>query len=245
VAVQVNVLRVFTNPAGEHGNPLGVVLDTTGLDDARRQAIATELNFSETVFIEDMARAELRIFTPARELPLAGHPLVGAAWALSLATDRPVPILRPLLAGSEVETWTEDGLTWIRALIADAPPWNLVLRDTAAEIEALRPPSLHRPSASVPPPASGTPAIAEDALHEYYAWQDEVDGAIRARVFASAYGIAEDEATGSGALRLVEALRRPLVITQGRGSIIYARPAPHPEYAEIGGRVLQDEVRVL
>jgi trans-2,3-dihydro-3-hydroxyanthranilate isomerase len=80
-------LDVFT---GEPlaGNPLAVVLDAEGLDDARMQAIAREFNLSETVFLHppesDRHRAALRIFTPGRELPFAGHPTVGTAVLLAL-----------------------------------------------------------------------------------------------------------------------------------------------------------------
>lgn len=69
------------------GNPLAVVFDAEGLDTISMQAIAREFNLSETVFIapaESPAHsARLRIFTPARELPFAGHPTVGAAIALA------------------------------------------------------------------------------------------------------------------------------------------------------------------
>ena len=65
------------------GNPLAVVLDPDGLDTAAMQTIAREFNLSETVFVwppEDRpTRARLRIFTPANELPFAGHPTVGTA----------------------------------------------------------------------------------------------------------------------------------------------------------------------
>lgn len=68
------------------GNPLAVVFDADGLDDAAMQAIAREFNLSETVFVrpaENPAHsATLRIFTPGRELPFAGHPTVGAAIAI-------------------------------------------------------------------------------------------------------------------------------------------------------------------
>jgi trans-2,3-dihydro-3-hydroxyanthranilate isomerase len=71
------------------GNPLAVILDGKGLDDAAMQAIARELNLSETVFVnppENPAHtASLRIFTPGRELPFAGHPTVGTAIALAEA----------------------------------------------------------------------------------------------------------------------------------------------------------------
>ena len=65
------------------GNPLAVVLDAEGLDAALMQNIAREFNLSETVFVfaprDPVATAALRIFTPAREMPFAGHPTVGAA----------------------------------------------------------------------------------------------------------------------------------------------------------------------
>jgi trans-2,3-dihydro-3-hydroxyanthranilate isomerase len=69
------------------GNPLAVVFDGSGLSDQRMQAIAGEFNLSETVFVlppDNAAHsASLRIFTPGRELPFAGHPTVGAAIALA------------------------------------------------------------------------------------------------------------------------------------------------------------------
>ncbi len=80
------ILDVFT----EHslsGNPLAVVFDANGLDDARMQAIAGEFNLSETAFVlpahNPVHSARLRIFTPRRELPFAGHPTVGTAVALA------------------------------------------------------------------------------------------------------------------------------------------------------------------
>ena len=80
-------LDVFTNRRFA-GNPLAVVLDPEGLDTAAMQAIAREFSHPETVFVfppEDPAhRARVRIFTPARELPFAGHPTVGTAVLLGL-----------------------------------------------------------------------------------------------------------------------------------------------------------------
>ena len=80
-------LDVFTDTALA-GNPLAVVLDSDGLNDPAMQAIAREFNLSETVFVSPPAearnRAALRIFTPARELPFAGHPTVGTAVLLAL-----------------------------------------------------------------------------------------------------------------------------------------------------------------
>jgi len=83
---QFYTLDVFT-VAPLAGNPLAVVLDADGLDDARMQGIAREFNLAETVFVvaprDPVNTAALRIFTPARELPFAGHPTVGAATLLA------------------------------------------------------------------------------------------------------------------------------------------------------------------
>lgn len=80
-------LDVFTGQVLS-GNPLAVVLDADGLDDQRMQAIAREFNLSETVFVSPPTyqanRASLRIFTPGREVPFAGHPTVGTAVLLGL-----------------------------------------------------------------------------------------------------------------------------------------------------------------
>ena len=65
---------------------------------------------------------------------------------------------------------------------------------------------------------------------------------VRARVFPVRIGIAEDEATGSAATKLVALIGRPIDIRQGRGSRILARPRDHG-LVEIGGRSVEDDVR--
>jgi trans-2,3-dihydro-3-hydroxyanthranilate isomerase len=79
-------LDVFTSKRFA-GNPLAVVLDPAGLDAATMQAMAREFNLAETVFVlppvDPARRARLRIFTPATELPFAGHPTVGTAGLLA------------------------------------------------------------------------------------------------------------------------------------------------------------------
>lgn len=75
-------LDVFTDQKFK-GNPLAVFPEAQGLTDEEMQKIALEMNLSETVFVlpSDKALRRLRIFTPAQELPLAGHPVVGT-WNL-------------------------------------------------------------------------------------------------------------------------------------------------------------------
>jgi len=69
------------------GNPLAVVLGADGLDSATMQAVAREFALSETVFAleprDPVNTARIRIFTPLRELPFAGHPTIGAAILLA------------------------------------------------------------------------------------------------------------------------------------------------------------------
>ena len=80
-------LDVFTNRPFA-GNPLAVVADGDGIPAERMQAIAREMNLSETVFVQrpthNRALARLRIFTTERELPLAGHPVIGTWFLLAL-----------------------------------------------------------------------------------------------------------------------------------------------------------------
>lgn len=79
-------LDVFTTKRFA-GNPLAVVLDADGLEGAVMQSIAREFNLPETVFAfpprEGEQGVRVRIFTPARELPFAGHPTVGTAVLLA------------------------------------------------------------------------------------------------------------------------------------------------------------------
>ena len=77
------------------GNPLAVVHDSKDLDSKRMQAIAREFGLPETVFVHPAAdpahSARLRIFTPAAELPFAGHPTVGTAALLALMSKHSAP----------------------------------------------------------------------------------------------------------------------------------------------------------
>jgi trans-2,3-dihydro-3-hydroxyanthranilate isomerase len=82
-----HTLDVFTTERFG-GNPLAVVLDAVGLNSAQMQTIAREFNLSETVFVlppdSSAHSAKIRIFTPGRELPFAGHPTVGTAALLAM-----------------------------------------------------------------------------------------------------------------------------------------------------------------
>ena len=214
---ELHVLRVFTTPEGTGGNPLGVFLAGAAVPERRRQAVATDLGFSETVFVDDPAAGRVRIFTPAAELPFAGHPLVGTGWLLA-RERRAVAVLRP--PAGEVPTFLDgDGITWIRGRPEWAP--EMALRQLAgpAEVEAL--------------------AGAPDGLGfvDCWAWEDEAAGRVRARGFPGrGDGIDEDEATGAAALLLTAELGRALNITQGRGSQILTAPGPDG-LVEVGGRV--------
>ena len=218
---QLHVLRVFCGDGGGGGNSLGVFLDGHEVPAQDRQRIAADLGFSETVFVDDAGRGEVRIFTPAVELPFAGHPVVGTAWAL--ARERgPVAALRP--PAGKVPVREEGGLTWASARPEWMPEFEFLEVGSPAEVEALR------------GPPEGHDAVG------MWAWVDEGAGIIRERVFCPRYGIDEDEATGSAAITLSARLGRELDIRQGAGSRILARPLADG-MVEIGGRVARDEVR--
>jgi len=218
----LHVLRVFCDEAGEEGNPLGVFLAGAEVAEERRQAVAHDLGFSETVFVEDPGRGEIRIFTPGLELPFAGHPTVGTAWLLA-QEGVAVDVLRP--PAGEVEVRREGELTFVAARAEWSPPWELIEVGGPAEIEAL----------------DGPPGGREDEIY-LWAWSDEEAGTVRSRCWSLADGVGEDEATGSAAIMLADALGRALTIRQGRGSLLYADSLGEGR-AEVGGLVVLDEVR--
>jgi predicted PhzF superfamily epimerase YddE/YHI9 len=214
----LHVLRVFLGPGDRGGNGLGVFLDGPSIPQDRRQPVATELGFAETVFVDRVANgtADIRIFTPARELPFAGHPTVGTSWLLS-QVGRAVERLRP--PAGDVATWHDPDAdrTWVRA----RPEW---IHEIA--IEQL--PTARAVEALTGPPAGQTSWYP-------WAWIDEAAGELRSRYFFSGGGITEDEATGAAAVLIGSRLGRPLVIRQGVGSELHARPGPDGS-VEVGGR---------
>ena len=217
----LHLLRVFCNEAGEGGNPLAVFLDGAEIPPDRRQEVATDLNLSETVFVDDMARGMMRIFTPAEEIGFAGHPTVGTAWLLR-STGRPVEALH--VPAGELRVRYEDEVTVIRARPEWGPEFEWEQLDSPEEVEAL----------------TGPPR--DHDLIGAWAWINEDAGLIRSRVFARRFGIEEDEATGAAAARLCGLLGRWIDIRQGRGSVIGVRPV-EDGYVELSGRAVLDEER--
>ncbi|MFD4265055.1 PhzF family phenazine biosynthesis protein [Rhodococcus sp. NPDC058481] len=219
MSIEVDVVRVFTDANGHYGNALGIV-DAALAPAERRQGIAAELGFSETVFVELPApgsdRARAQIFTPTTELPFAGHPTVGLSWWLR-QRGADVGILE--VPAGPVTTYVDHAMTWVRAKPDWAPEFTLHPKPDSAAVVSTR-------------------ADSFDSGHHYvWAWAGE--GAIRSRMFAPLMGIPEDEATGAAAVRITEHLRRSLHITQGRGSHIHTHYSADG-WVEVGGRVHPD-----
>jgi trans-2,3-dihydro-3-hydroxyanthranilate isomerase len=132
-------LDVFTTTRFE-GNPLAVITDGDGLSDAAMQAIAREMNLSETVFVqkptEDSALARLRIFTTREELKLAGHPVIGT-WFL-LAELGVVPAQE---GGVHVTQQTGAGLLPVEIRFKDGRPQRVIMTQTEA---AFRPAKINK-----------------------------------------------------------------------------------------------------
>jgi len=255
-----DVLRVFTRgDAG--GNHLGVVTDLTGLDGEAMQQVAAELGYSETIFLDVDAEPvpEVRIFTPAAELPFAGHPLVGAAWVLGgadasmrcgigevRATAGPeraaveVPLsLRVEEAADGVEMAAAAGLPEPRgAWWARMPIPYLVLEYDSPDVVA----------AARPDPRALAAGRAGEAA---YLIAGAGPGRAKARFFAPGLGVFEDPATGSAAAAwaAVSAFRG---IPSGEVRIAQGDEIGHPSTIELawsegicrlGGTVRRDGSR--
>lgn len=232
-----HVVDVFTDRPYA-GNPLAVVLGADGLDTGRMAAIAREFNLSETVFVLAPGGAgdyRVRIFTPAVELPFAGHPSVGVAATLvraglltpgervqecgagdipvrATANEATVQGGRPAIGpkADPEPLLAAAGLT--EADLAD--PENLPARRAAAGIEHVFLP--------VKPEAVGRAALDGAAARErgvgkvyVFAWDPERRTA-HARLFDPEMGIAEDPATGSAALALGVWLGSADLLPEGR-----------------------------
>jgi phenazine biosynthesis protein PhzF family len=104
--VPFHTADVFTDKL-HGGNPLGIIPDATGLSDEQMLAITREFNYSETTFVlppKDSANTRrVRIFTPAHELPFAGHPTVGTAFVLAATGKIP-------LSGDQTKIVFEEGV---------------------------------------------------------------------------------------------------------------------------------------
>lgn len=232
-----HTLDVFTDRPLS-GNPLAVVHDAEDLDGERMQAIAREFNLSETVFVlpprDPVNSARIRIFTPARELPFAGHPTVGTAVLLGELRAPEIVARQDLAIVLEEEVGLVHCTTRrakgrsrasfvLPRLPAEAgqPPGDAALAAAlsidAADIGFDR----HRPtlmSAGVPytlvPLASVT--AVDRAWPDSARWPDglaaylyaRMPGGFHARMFAPEMGMTEDPATGSAAAAFAGAVVR-------------------------------------
>lgn len=260
----VHVLRVFTRDA-EGGNHLGVVHDVTGLTDERMQGIATDLGFSETVFLDwrETGVPHARIFTPARELPFAGHPLVGAAWSLSRLG--PGIVDRVTCGVGEIPFRVDGDVAWVDTpMVGDVEP---VADATGRAATAGLPDPGRAFWARMPIPYfvalydSPEPVVAAapdaDGLREagldmcYLVHRSE--GRAKVRFFAPGAGVMEDPATGSAAAALAAVARfdgepeGALHLTQGdeMGQPCDIHLRWDERHASLGGKVVHDEVREI
>jgi trans-2,3-dihydro-3-hydroxyanthranilate isomerase len=254
------ILSVFTRD-GAGGNPLGVVTDVTGLDDGAMQAIATDLAFSETVFLDWTipGTPRARIFTPAAEIPFAGHPLVGAGWVLGKMGPGTT---RRVACGIGEVPFRLDG----ESVFIEVPLPRDVEPAAVAPVAGLPPAErawlVRLPLRYLLLEADSAGAVAE--AHPDFVglaaspWEgtllfSRAGGTAKARFFAPAVGVAEDPATGSAAVALAGALAHSgekagsLTIEQGDeiGAPSRIEVSWGGGIVAVGGGVRRDQVRVL
>jgi trans-2,3-dihydro-3-hydroxyanthranilate isomerase len=236
------------------GNQLAVFTDARDLDSLTMQSLAREMNFSETVFVlppsSEDADVRIRIFTPARELPFAGHPTLGAAFVLGGPLQKIVIRIETEAGVVPVELERDGPKIVFGRMEQPIPAWSPVAN--AAEILA----AVGAAAAGLPVERYelgpghvylelGSPAevaaLKPDLVALAEATSDGVncfarDGARwKTRMFAPNHGVAEDAATGSAAGPLAIHLARhgriafgeEIEISQGveidRPSTLYAQ----------------------
>lgn len=215
------------------GNPLAVVLDADGLADETMQLVAAEMNYSETTFVASAQHRDqsyrVRIFTPAREIAFAGHPILGTAWVIRhhLEPKRSGPLRLELSVG-QVPVSFEPSPPGPEVLWFVAPPVSLgatcpaeriapALGISAGDIDSAHPVQLcSAGTAALIVPLRSLRALRQSRLDLdafaplaadgfpplVYLFCPETHHAgndLCARFFFEAHGAREDPATGNGA----------------------------------------------
>lgn len=257
------------------GNPLAVVLDAEGMDADEMQRLAAWTNLSETTFVlppeAPGADYRLRIFTPAAELPFAGHPTIGSAHAVLEAGLVPSGT-RELRqeCGAGVLPIRVEGDEGGRLIFAGAPEAKIV-RDLGASMGALSEALGTRVSAEPPPTSVDNGPVhlfvhlgSADAVRRLqpdmtalarlsrdlavntvavFALLEGEAEAVHIRCFAPAEGVAEDPVTGSANAALPAYLARYGLLDR-TGRTYVARQAEEMGRAgRVYIRVLDDEGR--
>jgi trans-2,3-dihydro-3-hydroxyanthranilate isomerase len=228
------------------GNQLAVFTDARDLDELTMQALAKEMNFAETVFVlppsSDAADVRIRIFTPALELPFAGHPTLGSAFVLAGPLSKIVIRLETGAGIVPVELEREGPRIVFGVMEQPIPVWRDVIEPepilaavgvtgSALPIERydLGPGHLYIELGS----AAEVAALEPDSGALARATEDGVncfarDGARwKTRMFAPNHGVVEDAATGSAAGPLAAHLAR-------HGRIAFGERIEISQGAEIG-----------
>ncbi|WP_405997063.1 PhzF family phenazine biosynthesis protein [Streptomyces sp. NBC_00829] len=208
------------------GNPVAVFFDCADLPAERMQRIAGEMNLSEVTFVlpaRSGGDARVRIFTPVRELPFAGHPVLGAAVALGPFTTGDRLSLETAMGTIPVELDRKDGRVVAARMRQPLPTWKPFDR-TAELLDALGvekstlPVEIYRNGprhvfvglgnvaalAEVAPDHDGLAAFDDMAANCFAGFGTHW----RNRMFSPAYGVREDPATGSAAGSLAVHLAR-------------------------------------
>lgn len=220
------IVDVFADRPLE-GNALGVFLDGAGLSERLMQRTARELNLSETVFVLPASGdgdARVRIFTPASELPFAGHPVLGTAFVLGRRSGAPRVRLETAAGVLGVELRRQDGEVAFGEMEqplpeAEPPPDEsallaaLGLERSELPIRAYRNGPVHvyvaLPSvAAVETLRPDLGGLAELGPQLGFSCFARAGSSFRTRMFAPALGVAEDPATGSAAGPLAAHLAR-------------------------------------
>ena len=249
------IADVFTGKPLE-GNQLGIFPDGRGLSAELMQQSAREMNYSETVFFlppdnPGKADAHVRIFTPGKELPFAGHPTLGSAWVLGAILGKQAVTLLTGMGLVRVELTREQDTITFGWMSQPVPTWGPYDR-TAELLEALgttgKPGGLPVESYRNGPLTAYVEISTEEALNSLDPDMRKLAGipvnaacftqtrsGCTTRMFAPALNVPEDPATGSAAGPLAVHLARhgriefgdQIEIRQGacihRPSVLYAR----------------------
>lgn len=238
------------------GNALAVFTDARDLETATMQALARELNLSESTFItppEKGGTVRMRIFTPRQEVPFAGHPTLGTAAVLGSALERDTLVLETLLGNVTVSVRREEGDLTSASFVLPAPG-QLPPVEAAAICDALRLGVSAHSMGLYDAGLSHLVVVLEDpqALRQLDPdWARaarlpcdtldvcaKVGAGIEVRVFAPKHGVPEDPATGSAVGPILWHLHRHGLHLMDQ-SIVLSQGCAVGRPARLSGRLFQ------
>jgi len=223
--MNIALVRAFVSSNDGAGNPALVIQEDSGdpWDDRRRLHVAVESGVPATAFVDPNQR-RVRIFgSYGLPIDFGGHPMLATVEALH-AWGRSPEQLEPNAGIVRTRRDGATGRVHVTAPAAWSKPWRHLQMDSPETIDEL------------------TQLPDGEDFTQVWAWIDQAEGTVRARLWAPRINKGEDEACGSASMILADTLARPLTVIHGQGHSVITATPKGDGIVELGGRCVIDDL---